>query len=117
MEPAGSGARGSQRFVVTEAGRPVADVLPIEVAPEFARATVQEVPYLCRGPASSAGSGGCPGLHCRLVGGACAWLLVRVLCARAPSLTSVRDPRVGSGDGDVMFDGGKRRDKPAWRRR
>jgi len=28
-----------------------------------------------------------------------------VLCARAPSLTSVRDPRVGSGVGDMMFDG------------
>jgi len=32
-------------------------------------------------------------------------LLVRVVCARAPSLTSVRDPRVGSGAGDMMFDG------------
>ena len=27
------------------------------------------------------------------------------VCARAPGLTSVRDPRVGSGAGDVMFDG------------
>jgi hypothetical protein len=27
------------------------------------------------------------------------------LCARAPSLTSVHDPRVGSGAGDMMFDG------------
>jgi hypothetical protein len=26
-------------------------------------------------------------------------------CARAPGLTSVRDPRVGSGVGDEMFDG------------
>ena len=26
-------------------------------------------------------------------------------CARAPGLTSVRDPRVGSGAGDEMFDG------------
>jgi hypothetical protein len=26
-------------------------------------------------------------------------------CARAPRLTSVRDPRVGSGAGDKMFDG------------
>jgi len=27
------------------------------------------------------------------------------MCARAPRLTSVRDPRVGSGAGDKMFDG------------
>jgi hypothetical protein len=39
-------------------------------------------------------------------GGACARSMVRVLCARAPSLTSVHDPRVGSGAGDMMFDGG-----------
>ena len=45
METAGSGARGTQRFVVTEAERQVADLLPIEVAPEFARATVQAVPF------------------------------------------------------------------------
>ena len=38
-------------------------------------------------------------------GGACARLMVRWVCARAPSLTSVRDPRVGSGAGDMMFDG------------
>lgn len=44
METAGSGARGTQRFVVTEAERQVADLLPIEVAPELARATVQAVP-------------------------------------------------------------------------
>jgi hypothetical protein len=41
MEPAGSGDCGSQRFVVTEAERQVADLLPLEVAPELARATVQ----------------------------------------------------------------------------
>jgi hypothetical protein len=40
-----------------------------------------------------------------LVGGACAWLMVWVMCARAPSLTSVRDPRVGCGAGDMMCDG------------
>ena len=45
MEAAGSGARGTQRFVVTEAERQVADLLPIEVAPELARATVQGVPF------------------------------------------------------------------------
>ena len=45
MEAAGSGARGAQRFVVTEAEREVADLLPIEVAPEFARATVRGVPF------------------------------------------------------------------------
>lgn len=28
----------------------------------------------------------------------------RIVCARAPSLTSVLDPRVGSGVGDKMFD-------------
>jgi hypothetical protein len=44
METAGSGTRGTQRFVVTEAERQVADLLPIEPAPELARATVQAVP-------------------------------------------------------------------------
>jgi len=41
---------------------------------------------------------------CLGVGGACAWLVVRVVCARAPSLISVHDPgllRVG----DMMVDG------------
>ena len=46
MEAAASGARGAQRFVVTEAEREVADLLPIEVDPEFARATVRGVPLL-----------------------------------------------------------------------
>jgi SAM-dependent methyltransferase len=45
METAGSGARGPQRFVVTAAERQVADLLPIEVAPELARATVQAVAF------------------------------------------------------------------------
>ena len=45
MEPAGSGDRGSERFVVTEAERQVADLLPIEVAPELAGAIVQAVPF------------------------------------------------------------------------
>lgn len=45
MEPAGSGDCGSQRFVVSEAEREVADLLPLEVAPELARATVQAVPF------------------------------------------------------------------------
>ena len=45
MEAAGSGARGAQRFVVTEAEREVADLLPIEVDPEVARATVRGVPF------------------------------------------------------------------------
>jgi tRNA (mo5U34)-methyltransferase len=45
METAGSGARGTQRFLVTEAEREVADLLPIEVAPELARATVRGVPF------------------------------------------------------------------------
>ena len=40
-----------------------------------------------------------------MAGGALARLMVWVVCARAPSLTSVRDPRVGSGAGDMMFDG------------
>ena len=40
----------------------------------------------------------------------------QVLCARVRSLTSVHGPRVGSGAGDVMCDGGKRRDKPAWKK-
>jgi hypothetical protein len=62
------------------------------------------LPYLCRDPASSAGSV-VVGVDRRLAGGACARLLVRVVCARAPSLTSVHDSRVGSGAGDMMFDG------------
>jgi hypothetical protein len=62
------------------------------------------VPYLCRGPASSGGSG-VVGIDLLWAGDARAWLGVPVLCARAPSLTSVHDPRVGSGAGDVMFDG------------
>src|SRR5438445_13292516 len=45
MGAAGFPARGGQRLVVTEAERQVADLLPIEVAPEFARATVQAVPF------------------------------------------------------------------------
>ena len=45
METAGSGARGTQRFVVTEPERQVADLLPIEVDPVLARATVQAVPF------------------------------------------------------------------------
>jgi hypothetical protein len=61
-------------------------------------------PYLCRGLASSAGSG-LSGLELRVGGGACARLPVWIVCARAPSLTSVRDPRVGSGAGDMMCDG------------
>ena len=43
MEKAGSRARNTRRFVVTEAERQVADLLPIEVAPEIG-ATVQDVP-------------------------------------------------------------------------
>jgi hypothetical protein len=38
-----SGAR--ERFVVTEAERQVADLLPIEVDPVLARATVETVPF------------------------------------------------------------------------
>jgi hypothetical protein len=36
-------------------------------------------------------------------GGACAWLVVRVWCARTPSLISVRDPACRIGD--MMVDG------------
>jgi SAM-dependent methyltransferase len=45
MEAAGSGARSPERFVVTEAERQVAELLPIDVAPQLARATVQAVPF------------------------------------------------------------------------
>jgi tRNA (mo5U34)-methyltransferase len=45
METAGSGARDTQRFLVTAAERQVADLVPIEVAPELARATVHAVPF------------------------------------------------------------------------
>jgi transposase len=55
----------------------------------------QVAPYLCRGPASSAGSG-VVGIERLPAGDARARSVVRVLCARAPSLTSVRDSGVGS---------------------
>jgi len=45
MGAAGFPARGGQRLVVTEAERQVADLLPIEVAPGLARATVEAVPF------------------------------------------------------------------------
>ena len=44
------------------------------------------------------------GLNCRWAGGARVWLVGRVVCARAPSLTSVRDPGWLRA-GDMMFDG------------
>jgi hypothetical protein len=61
-------------------------------------------PYLCRDRASSAASAiiGCNGLTGP--GGACARLAVRVVCARAPSLISVRDPEWLRA-GDMMVDG------------
>ena len=59
----------------------------------------------CAGIPRQAQGPGVVGAELRLAGGECARLMVRVLCARAPSLTSVRDPRVGSGAGDMMFDG------------
>src|SRR5436309_12677982 len=62
-------------------------------------------PYLCTDPASSAGSGVVGDELPVGVGGAFARSRGHALCARAPSLTSVRDPRVGSGAGDMMFDG------------
>ena len=52
-------------------------------------------PYLCRDLTSSAWSG-VVGIELVRAGDARARLAVRVVCARAPSLTSVRDPRVGS---------------------
>jgi hypothetical protein len=45
------------------------------------------------------------GVELLLAGDARARLVVWFVCARAPSLTSVRDPRVGSGAGDMMVDG------------
>src|ERR1700733_3492568 len=50
------------------------------------------------------------GVVLRWVGGACARLVVSVVRAWPPSLTSVRGSRVGSGAGDMMVDG----DDPAW---
>ena len=60
-------------------------------------------PYLCRDPASSAGSG-VVGVELRWAGDARVRLVVRVVCARAPSLTSVHDPGWLRA-GDMMFDG------------
>ena len=46
METTGSAQGGArERFVVTEAERQVADLLPIEVDPVLARATVETVPF------------------------------------------------------------------------
>ena len=45
METAGPGAGDTERFVVTEAERQVADLLPIEVPRELARATLEAVPF------------------------------------------------------------------------
>jgi tRNA (mo5U34)-methyltransferase len=45
METAGSGEGDIQQFVATDAERQVADLLPIEVARELARATVEVVPF------------------------------------------------------------------------
>ena len=46
MATTGSAHGGArERFVVTEAERRVADLLPIEVAPALARATVETVPF------------------------------------------------------------------------
>ncbi|MGA9775890.1 MAG: transposase, partial [Candidatus Dormiibacterota bacterium] len=56
----------------------------------------QIAPYLCRDRMSSTWSG-VVGIEVLRAGDARARSTVRVLCARAPSLTSVRDPRVGSG--------------------
>ena len=89
------GCRDTRRSMASEGRRLVAASLA---------GGVRESPYLCRTPASSEGSG-VVGVELRSAGGACARLMVGVLCARAPSLTSVRDPRVGSGAGDMMFDG------------
>jgi hypothetical protein len=77
---------------------------PRAPADEGVRVGPSVAPYLCGGPASSARSG-VVRVELRSAGGACARLMVRVVCARAPSLTSVHDPRVGSGAGDMMFDG------------
>ena len=46
MGTTGSGPGGArERFVVTEAERQVAGLLPIEVDPVFAGATVETVPF------------------------------------------------------------------------
>ncbi len=46
MGTTGSAQGGArERFVSTEGERRVADLLPIEVDPEFARATLEEVPF------------------------------------------------------------------------
>ncbi len=46
MGTTGSAQGGArERFVVTDAERQVADLMPIEVAPALARATVEMVPF------------------------------------------------------------------------
>ena len=66
------------------------------------QAAWHSAPYLCRFSASSRAWSWWVGPQ--VVGGACGWLVVRVVRARTPSLISVRDPgwlRVG----DMMGDG------------
>jgi hypothetical protein len=71
--------------------------------PSLASAAWTWCSLLVQGRVSSAGSG-LSGLSCCGMGGACARLVVRVVCARAPSLTSVRD--LGwLRAGDMMCDG------------
>ena len=62
------------------------------------------LPLTCAGTPRQAQVHGVVGGELRLAGGACAGLVVRVVCARAPSLTSVHDPGWFRG-GDMMFDG------------
>ncbi|MCA1681401.1 MAG: hypothetical protein LC777_21870, partial [Actinobacteria bacterium] len=63
-------------------------------------------PYLCRDRIVKRLRSGLTVSAFAEFGGALARLRVRgVVCARAPSLTSVHDPRVGCGAGDMMFDG------------
>jgi hypothetical protein len=57
----------------------------------------------CAGPPRQAQGPGCRG-ELRLAGGSCARLVVRIVCARAPSLTSVHDPGWLRA-GDMMCDG------------
>src|SRR6266496_3754049 len=103
MRPLGPGKEAS---AAGAANRNAVEANAVRIARRRQDSMDMAAPYLCRDPASSAGSGVVRFELLVRLGGACARSVVRrVMCARAPSLTSVRDPRVGSGVGDMMFDG------------
>jgi hypothetical protein len=80
----------------TKPGAAYVDPCPAGAPVRTYRPHAIDAPYLCRDPSSSAGLRAV-GRRLGLQGGAWARLAVRVVCARAPSLISVRGPAVRQG--------------------